>query len=814
MNVPSPAAGSDVGSQAGAERRDSALSALEACWLELASGWDVERARAFAVAIDELVESDGPLAERAADLSAYLSTFADGSLVPNRAQLIRLNVLAHALFTTQGSPAAPATSADAGPSVAPVTSLPAPPPRPAEARNTICLLDVPELLAPGLVESLTERGYQVRHFEQEQALEGFLDGARPGALLLNASHLRALPRLTRRLGDAAPGTPLGPALLVLSGARDLTHRLLAMRSGASAFFGAPLDSYRIVSRIEELLGRHQATPYRVLIVDADRDHAASCGRWLVEQGMTARLAFDGQSTLSAVSEFRPDIALIDFELPDVRGFELAQVLHQQPEFATLPIVLYATEADDAQRFDAIAAGADDVLVKPLKPRHLISVIRSRVQRAQWLRGQNAQVAGRDPRTGMYLRHSLIERLGGNLPSGSALLFVGVDRVEQVREAVGLGGLAQLESEIAQAFRESLATGDAATALRDFAYLVLSTREHRDQVTELAERLRLRIAERRAGGGDQALPLSVSVGITQLDDGESSVDARVARAEAAAMAAARVGGNRVLWYEPSDYSLVRPDPQLAVRAVLSRPWHEGNVRTEFRPIVPLAGKLGGQFDLLFSLVSTQEPGARAEYAQYAPIAHELGVLPAIERRRLEATLVTREARLKLGRQIRVFMPVSASTLLDTDLTEWLLSELRMRKLSGTGLTFELPSAELVDHREALAGPLQHLRQSGIRLGLSDYGRDWAAVHVLGSLSVDYLRLDPELVMHTTSDKAVSSTLLALVRKAHQLGAAVIAPEVESIDRAHVLLRLGIDYGVGDGLGRAAAEPEFDFNRPIW
>ena len=62
--------------------------------------------------------------------------------------------------------------------------------------------------------------------------------------------------------------------------------------------------------------------------------------------------------------------------------------------------------------------------------------------------------------------------------------------------------------------------------------------------------------------------------------------------------------------------------------------------------------------------------------------------------------------------------------------------------------------------------------------------------------------------------MNSTLLALVRKAHQLGAQVIAPDVEAIERAHVLLRLGIDYGVGDGLSRAVAEPEFDFNRPIW
>lgn len=787
------------------------LAALEQAWQTLVAAWDVEAARAFSESLDALLDrAGGGLAERAADLAAYLATFADGSLVPNRSQLGRLMVLSSALFSTApDAPPAPTPATNA------VVPLPPPVPRPQEARSTICLLGVAEKESPGLTDSLTERGYQVRRFGEAAELEAYLRGARPGVLLLDSSQLRSMPRLATALADAAPGTPLGPALIVLSGQRDMTQRLLAMRSGATAFFEAPLDSYRIVARIEELLGREQTTPYRVLLVDADREHSAQCGRWLVEQGMTARLAADAQSALAAVREFRPDIVLVDLVLPDARAFELAQMMHQQPEFATLPIVLYGEDLDDAQRFDAIAAGAEDVLVKPLKPRHLTSVIRSRVQRAQWFRGQAAQTAGRDPRTGMYLRTHVVDRLGANvLPSGCALLFIGLDRTERVREALGLAGLAQFESEIAQAFREALAAGDLAAPLNDFAFVVMATRDHRDLITELAERLRQKLAERRAGGGDAAQPVTASVGITLLDDVGGSVDERVARAEAAAMAASRVGGNRVLWYEPNNYALVRPDPQLAVRAVLTRPWNESNCRVEFRPLVPLAGKLGGQYDLVFSLVSANEPGARAEYLQYAPVAREMQALAELDRRRFLAALKAREERLKHGRQIRLFMPVLADTLLDESLMDWLITELRTRKLSGTGLTLELTSEELLDRREQLTGPLARLRQAGIRTGLTDFGRDWAAVHVLSELQADFLRLDTELVLMTTTDKAVNSTLLALVRKAHSLGAQVIAPDVEAIERAHVLLRLGIDYGVGDGLSRPVAEPEFDFNRPIW
>ncbi|MBP6692030.1 MAG: EAL domain-containing protein [Xanthomonadales bacterium] len=807
--------GSELARSAGTGTTGEMLGRLERAWLALVSAWDVEGARALAHVLDLLVEKRrGVLAERAADFAAYLATFADGSLIPNRSQIVRLNVLAHALCTTSGlaeDAAAPAPHEGTA-----IIALPAAAPRPSEARNTVCVLDLGDAAIPGLADALAERGFLVQHFADTESLAQWLRESRPAALVLDALRLRALPRLGDSLGEAAPGSPLGPALIVLSNGRDLTHRLLAMRAGAAAFFAPPLDGYRIVSRIEELLGRDEATPFRVLLADADREHASQCGRWLVEQGMTARLAFDAQSAITAASEFRPDIALIDFDLPDARGFELAQVLHHQPEFATLPIVLIGGgELDDAQRFDAIAAGADEVLVKPLRPRHLTSVIRSRVRRAQWLRGQAEQASGRDGRTGLYLRQHLVERLGlATLPLGSALLFVAIDRVESVREAVGLAGLAQFEQEVARVFREAMSGGDVAAPIRDYAWAILVSREHRDQVTELAERIKRRLAEGRAGSGEHSVALSASVGITQLDDAGAGVDARVARAEAAALAAARIGVGRALWYEPADYALVRPDPQLAVRAVLSRPLHDGNARVEFRPLVPLAGRLGGQFDLELALVSTQDPGARAGYPQYAPVAHELKVLSELERRRFEVALESRADRLGQGRQVRLFMPIDAQSLLDGELVDWLLASMRERKLAGAGFTFELASRDLLDRRQELAGPMRSLRMAGVRLGLSDYGRDWAAVHMLTTLPLDFLRLDAELVQHTSTDKALNHTLLALVRKAHQLGAAVIAPGIESLERAHVLLRLGIDYGVGDGLGRSLATPDFDFNRPIW
>ena len=146
--------------------------------------------------------------------------------------------------------------------------------------------------------------------------------------------------------------------------------------------------------------------------------------------------------------------------------------------------------------------------------------------------------------------------------------------------------------------------------------------------------------------------------------------------------------------------------------------------------------------------------------------------------------------------------------------WLERELKARHLSGTGLTIELGCSGLIDAGVRGATQIKALHQHGVRFCLVDYGRDWAAVHALKNLNVDFVRLSAALVAELGNAKSISDTLLALVRKTHGAGVAVIAPDVDSMQRAHLLLRLGADYGLGAAFARPQPLPDFDFNRPLW
>lgn len=848
------------------ELRERCLSLVRR-WQPLAqSGWDHAAARKLGEEVDQIATTSDRLGLddvnlSALELEAYLCSFVDDRLMPNERDLARLADMVNRLgavltdlsdtataqihplrgtradsdhenddsaaeggMTDAGTldpenpdPAAPTQDASASTQLhAPSSSVAIrPDARPTHLPRAVCMVGFNAEVAPGLISGLRERGYDPREFVDADALLDFLAHAIPGALLLDARKLRIMSRIAVLYSQQGLGDERLPAVIAISPDGDLGHRLLAMRCGAAALFSAPLDSLRVIGKLDELLGQDSQPEWRVLLVDPDRAQSADAARCLVERGMTARLAPNGQTALNALPDFRPDVIVIDCELPDLRGIELIQLIRQQPEYAAVPIILAADCADIAMRFDAIAAGGDDFLLKPVKPRHLIGAVQAHVKRAHWLREVIGTPGGRDARTNLFSRTTLIEKLEAALGDRSAaLLYVALDHAAMLREQIGLAGVAALDAHIGNLLRSQLDEMDISAPYQDFHYFTLLHRRSRGEVTATAERIRAAMNEQPWQFNGRSYTLSASFGMALLGGEHANVDALVTNAQAAQLAAAHMGGNRVLWFEAKEAALLPADPGLAVRAILSRPLAREQTQFEFQPIARLVGKLSGQYELGLKVTSAQHPGAAIAYDELAPVAAESKQLAALDRWLLQHALEVREEQLRLGRQLRLFVPQAVGSVLEPEFAWWLERELKARRLSGTGLTIELACSDLIDTVGRGGELIKSMHRHGIRFCLIDYGRDWAAVHALKNLNVDFVRLAPELVAELGNAKSISDTMLALVRKAHGSGAAVVAPEVDSLQRAHLLLRLGVDYGLGPAFARPRLLPDFDFNRPLW
>lgn len=144
------------------------------------------------------------------------------------------------------------------------------------------------------------------------------------------------------------------------------------------------------------------TSRRILIVDDDERLARLLLIYLSDAGYDARYVLDGQSMTAQLSEFSPEIILLDLGLPDEHGFELAKELRNRNEY--IGIMFLTGSTDSVDRIVGLELGGDDYLSKPFEKRELLARIRSLERRIDpEMVGQ-----GKDPQTEMTIGDLLID----------------------------------------------------------------------------------------------------------------------------------------------------------------------------------------------------------------------------------------------------------------------------------------------------------------------------------------------------------------------------------------------------------------------
>ncbi len=101
--------------------------------------------------------------------------------------------------------------------------------------------------------------------------------------------------------------------------------------------------------------------------------------YLSAEGYEIRLAGDGLEAMQVVSEFSPDLVVLDIMMPKQDGIE---TLKQLRAIADMPVIMLTARGDDLDRILGLELGADDYLAKPCNPRELLARIKAVLRRTQ------------------------------------------------------------------------------------------------------------------------------------------------------------------------------------------------------------------------------------------------------------------------------------------------------------------------------------------------------------------------------------------------------------------------------------------------
>lgn len=120
------------------------------------------------------------------------------------------------------------------------------------------------------------------------------------------------------------------------------------------------------------------TGCRALIVDDNQDAADMLAVAMTMLGHTTQVAYEGQSALDLMEIFKPDVAVLDIGLPGMDGHELGRRIRKIPELAPLFMIALTGYGQERDRDQALQAGFDAHLVKPVDIHDLNRLIRERI----------------------------------------------------------------------------------------------------------------------------------------------------------------------------------------------------------------------------------------------------------------------------------------------------------------------------------------------------------------------------------------------------------------------------------------------------
>jgi len=120
---------------------------------------------------------------------------------------------------------------------------------------------------------------------------------------------------------------------------------------------------------------------RILIVEDEQAIREMIAFHLSRAGFETMEARDSREARELIADNRPDLALIDWMLPDISGLELTRMLKRDESYEDLAIIMLTARAEERDKISGLEGGADDYVTKPFSPRELIARIHAVLRRA-------------------------------------------------------------------------------------------------------------------------------------------------------------------------------------------------------------------------------------------------------------------------------------------------------------------------------------------------------------------------------------------------------------------------------------------------
>jgi DNA-binding response OmpR family regulator len=247
-----------------------------------------------------------------------------------------------------------------------------------QTQNLLLVISNDRQIVEELLKESENQEIQVKIATNFTTARSIIPSLNPDVVLLDLDLEKDSLEVITELSQRTPQIPV----LVFTERNNFSERLEVARSGGCAFLQKSIPPSQILESVAQVLQQTHITEARVMVVDDDSQMLTVIQQSLEALGITLKILEDSRYFWDTLTEFFPDLLILNVEIPHINGIELCQVVRNDPYWKFLQVMFLVDndnlEADIVEQIFAI--GADDCVSKTAKKSQIITRILNRLKR--------------------------------------------------------------------------------------------------------------------------------------------------------------------------------------------------------------------------------------------------------------------------------------------------------------------------------------------------------------------------------------------------------------------------------------------------